>query len=270
MHRPLPRTRLVALALACFALLAAGCSSTRETYRRGDLSSLQLSAPDPAPDAAEASAAPGGTIAAAFARTPQAQLPARIAVARLESRDANPAWFHETSKRTPTSALTLASRADPVTAAAYQRLASLPEVADLTPLNTLVAGQAVATQQSLREAAAAVHADLLYVYTFDTYSKRTTVMEGLVILSLGVLGFLPLVTIEVESTASGALIDVRSGYVYGVADATAISKSRSDSWRERDDEETARRAGESAAFEKLNAVFEQRWSSHVAARSAQP
>lgn len=273
MRIALVRTLAVCLSLAFVALLGAGCTTSTESYRRGDLSALSLSQPD----AEQSPSAPGASagsardaIAAAYARKPEAMLPARIAVARLESREVNPSWFHQTSQRTPVTKLTLASKADPVTSAAYQRLAALPEVADLTPLNALVAGQTIDSQEDLREAAARVHADLVYVYTFDTYSKCTRSLYGLVVLSLGVLGFLPLVTIDVEATASGALIDVRSGYVYGVADATALSKKQSNSWSEREDEETARRAGEGAAFEKLNAEFEKRWSAHVAGLKPTP
>ncbi|TAJ19109.1 MAG: hypothetical protein EPO68_06830 [Planctomycetota bacterium] len=258
---------MIALAIC---VVSVACTSTDERYWRGDLGSLGIAAP--APDAANgaASGASSDPVAAAYARAPQAQLPARVAVARLESRETEPSWRRETSPRTTSAKLVLANKADAVTSAAYQRLAALPEVADLTPLNTLVAAQTIESQEQLRAAAAAVQADLVYAYTFDSYAKTRTNLPGLYVLSLGLLGFLPLVSIEVETTASGALIDVRSGYVYGVADATETIKSSTDGWSLDEDIPRTREKAETAAFEKLNAAFEQRWKTHVAALRARP
>jgi hypothetical protein len=259
------RPFVLCLALAP-CLLGAACSTTRENYWRGDLGALDITAPSPAVEGG----APGDAVAAAFARAPAARLPARIAVARLESRESAPGWRHKPAQPGSTNNVVLAAKADPVTSAAYQRLAALPEVSDLTPLNSLVAAQSIDSQAALREAAANVQADLVYAYTFDSYSRSHTALSGIVMLSLGLLGFLPLVTIEVETTASGALIDVRSGYIYGVADATEKVKGTSNTWNESDDIGRVRAKAETAAFEKLNAEFEQRWQSYVNGMRARP
>jgi hypothetical protein len=244
-----------------------GCSSTREQYWRGDLAELDI-VPPSATTGATVSA---DAVAAGFAREPQAKLPARIAVARLESRSTEPRFRRSSGHGGASAELMLANKADPTTTAAYQRLAALPEVSDLTPLNTLIANPRIESQESLRASAASLQADLLYVYTFDSYVRSHTALSGLLALSLGLLGFLPTTSIEVESTASGALIDVRSGYVYGVANVAETSKKTSSMWNEDDDLEDVREQAECAAFEKLTAEFEQRWKTHVAGiRSVSP
>lgn len=259
------RPFVLCLALA-LSLLGAACSTTREDYWRGDLGALDITAASPAVEGG----APGDAVASAFARAPAARLPVRIAVARLESREVAPGWRHKTNQAGSTNHLVLAAKADAVTSAAYQRLAALPEVSDLTPLNSLVAAKKIDSQEALREAAANVQADLVHAYTFDSYSRSHTALSGIVMLSLGLLGFLPLVSIEVETTVSGALIDVRSGYIYGVADATEKVKGASNTWNESDDIDRVRAKAETAAFEKLNAEFEQRWQSYVNGMRARP
>jgi hypothetical protein len=63
--------------------------------------------------------------------------------------------------------------------------------------------------QELREAAAQLHGDIVLLYTVDTAFEKTRII----------------------TTCAAAFVDVRTGYVYGVAEGSAADTQPPSSWR---------------------------------------
>lgn len=103
---------------------------------------------------------------------------------------------------------------------------------------------------------------MLLVYTVDTsfwIDQRDIGPLGLV-----TLGFVPINEARVTSTAAAVLFDVRSGYVYALAEGTARQSYAGSAWSSRDAVERARQEAERKAFIELVANFEQTWPRVVA------
>jgi hypothetical protein len=120
----------------------------------------------------------------------------------------------------------------------------------------LLPGQ-LTSARDLRQTAATLKADLLLVYTLETgFNIENTDVGPLAVISLG---FLPTKNARVTSTASAALFDVRTGFVYGVAEASAVEAQRATFWSSADAVDSARRKAESEAFRKLAREIEKLW-----------
>ena len=102
---------------------------------------------------------------------------------------------------------------------------------------------------------------MLLVYTLDTGFKVENKAVGpLTVISLGVL---PTKKARVTTTASAALLDVRTGFIYGLAEATAIEEQRASVWSTADAIDSARKEAESAAFQKLVGEIARFWDDVV-------
>ena len=55
------------------------------------------------------------------------------------------------------------------------------------------------------------------------------------------------------------MFDVRTGFVYGVAEATAVEEQRGTFWSSTEAVDSARKKAESDAFEKLTGEIEKLW-----------
>jgi len=110
----------------------------------------------------------------------------------------------------------------------------------------------------LRTAAAQLRGDIVLVYTLDTSFRTDTTRLG-PLQAIG-LGFLPNKNAVVSSTCAVAFIDVRTGFVYGVSEATAIEEERSNIWNTREAIESARLLAERAAFSVALDETERAWN----------
>jgi len=79
-------------------------------------------------------------------------------------------------------------------------------------------------------------------------------------LALISLGFLPTKNAQVTATASAALLDVRTGFVYGVAEASATEAQRGTFWSSSDAVDNARKKAEAEAYVKLIGEIEKFWA----------
>jgi hypothetical protein len=111
--------------------------------------------------------------------------------------------------------------------------------------------------RELRQSAATLRADLLLVYSIDTGFQIDNTDLGP--FALVTLGFLPTKKARVTATASAALFDVRTGFVYGLAEATALEEQRGTFWSSSQAVDSARKAAETRAFEKLVGEIERFW-----------
>lgn len=110
----------------------------------------------------------------------------------------------------------------------FKKLSQLPMISAITPLNKVLIPTQLRSDKELRMAASHLHADLLFVYTLDTVFRIKDHDIG----PLGVitLGFLPNQEARVRTTASAVVFDVRTGYVYGLTEATAFESQMASAW----------------------------------------
>jgi hypothetical protein len=199
----------------------------------------------------------GDDLHALYARQPQVQFPAIIAVVRVQDRGycSHTACAHGSGRFSVLNARDIESEED------FTRIASQPLVASLTPLNRLVLSDNLQNLKDLRLAAASIKADLLLIYSLDTVFRIESTDLGP--LSLITLGFLPNKEARVTSTASAMLVDVRSGYIYGLAESTALESQRATFWSSKDAVDSSRQAAEKQAFRQLVAEFSKLWKNIV-------
>jgi hypothetical protein len=96
------------------------------------------------------------------------------------------------------------------------------------------------------------------LYTLDTSFRTDTQQIGP--LQVVSLGFFPNKKSSVTSTCSVAFIDVRTGYVFGVAEATSTEQQRSDLWGTQSAIEKARLVAERQAFANTLVEVEKTWA----------
>ncbi len=139
-------------------------------------------------------------INAALEKKPLASFPATVAVVRIEATG----YEARTVELYGDGAYRVVVTHDVEKPEQFKRLASLPQLAGLEPLNRLELPQQLNSDMDLRQAAARVHADMLLVYTFnDTFDDRD-LASALTLLTIGIS---PNKSLTVTSTASAVLID---------------------------------------------------------------
>src|SRR6202158_4015686 len=150
-------------------------------------------------------------------RKPSPNFPARIALVRVQGAG----YRSQTAEGIGRGAFTVITVQELFGNRELQTLSRWPQVAGVAPLNSLLLPPTLDSLDYLRVAAAKVQADVLLVYTLDTMFR----LQGKIYTRLDVfsLGILPDRDAKVNSTASALLIDVRTGFVYGLGDATATA-----------------------------------------------
>jgi hypothetical protein len=174
-------------------------------------------------------------IARAFKAEPAIRFPARIALAPVND-----------DARQQLRALDAAGQLD--------ALKRLPDVAAVVPLSSLVIsdsdGKPRWNQADLvvREAAAKLHTDAVLLLKTETHVTDGKIFAPLTTVSLGLF---PNNRAEVIATTLAALVDTRTGYVYGTLERSAGRTSYSMSW----DEFTRDRTIERASFTATSKLF---------------
>lgn len=142
-----------------------------------------------------------------------------------------------------------------------ERIQALDNVAGITPLSKVIIPVDITGLRDIRLAAAKLHADILMVYTFDTTFKiGPKKFETRDIISLG---FLDNKEVKVFSTASAAFYDAKTGYLYGLAEATETKSQISDLWGSSATVDKLRKEAEKAAFTSLVPQIERTWAGIV-------
>jgi hypothetical protein len=171
-------------------------------------------------------------IARAFNAKPAIRFPARIAIApqcdqaRQQLRNLDAAGKLDALKR-------------------------LPNVARIAPLSSLVMSEGdgkVSSDVLLREAAAKLHADAILILKVDEHVTDGKIFAPLTPFSLGLL---PNDRAAVVCTALAALVDTRTGYVYGTLERSAGKACLTNSW----DDFTRGRTIERAARDAMMKLF---------------
>jgi hypothetical protein len=189
-------------------------------------------------------------IADRLGRRPGAAFPAVIAAMRIQG----PGW--DGDGQGATGRTRIVTLRDVEQQDDFDRFARLPMVSAVVPVNGMAAPRRVSSEGDLRAAAAMVHADLALLYTISTRWNTETTIPVIGLLTLGIF---PNQMAKVTSTAAAALVDVRTGYVYALAESTDKQEQLANGWTSGSAEQQARRRAERKAFEGMMGELEGQW-----------
>ena len=196
-------------------------------------------------------------------RQPRAPFPARIALARVQAHGyalGNGACYGD-------GRYCVVTERDIETGEDVRRLQELPQVAEVEWLSRAQLPQWLDSLHDLRQVAAGQQADILLVYTLDTrFNINGRDLEPLSAIRLALP---PSQEGRVTTTATAALIDVPTGFVYGVSDATAWREQNASAWSARKNIRNARSSIERSAFQSLLAELEKLWHRTVVTHGRQ-
>jgi hypothetical protein len=203
-----------------------------------------------------------GDIRERLERRPAASFPASVAVARVQA----PGYRSYSQTSYGEGKYSVVTTRDIETSADFERIQKLPQVAGVAPLTRLLLPQRLDSDEDLRTAAASLRADVLLVYTFDTqFVTNESIIAPLRVFYLGIL---PDQVAKITTTASAVLFDVRTGFVYGVAECTAREDQITTAWTNGDAVDQSRQRTERKAFEQLLGDIELTWAGVVRQHAA--
>jgi hypothetical protein len=229
MHR-LARVLVRLAALACGAAISQGCASYTTPGRAANLAAIDRS-----------------DIRREMEREPAAAFPARVAILRVQA----PGYRSRTHAPAGPRAgeLSVLTVQELLRNEQLESIGKWPSVAGVAPVNRLLLPPEANELDDLRLAAAKAQADVLILYTLDTSFevRRKSVLPTGVIS----LGMAPDRDAHVTSTASALLVDVRTGFVYGLAEATSRKDGLASFWSSEAQLDEKRIEAEADAFDSL-------------------
>jgi hypothetical protein len=193
-------------------------------------------------------------------RQPASPLPARLILVRVQAQDYQSYTIKAQSGEGKYRIITVREIEEDKD---YERIRLMPQVASVGTLNALLIKENFNTDKELRLAAAALQPDMLFVYTIETVF---TSQDDLTPLSVVTLGLSPTVWVHMTSTASGILMDTRTGFLYGAVEASDKHKQQTSWFTNQNTIDQSRRITERNAFEKLVVEFEKLWPEVVKTR----
>jgi hypothetical protein len=189
-------------------------------------------------------------------RKPLATFPANICIARVQGSG----YRSYGNQSFGAGAYSVVLTRDVETDEQLQKIAELPMIAGLAPVNRMLLTSNLKSDMELRQAAAKLHAQILLIYTLDTHFYNQNNASPADVITFG---FGKHQKVRITSTASAALLDVRNGYVYGVAEASAQHEQPTTSWNNKKKADESRLAAESEAFDKLVTELTRTWKDVV-------
>jgi hypothetical protein len=192
-------------------------------------------------------------IAAAAARKASPNFPARLAVARVQA----PEYRSYSSESYGIGRFSVLTTQELLAEEHMRSIQSWPALAGVIPINRLLLPPKLESFDDLRLSAAQIQADVLLVYTLDTAFRIQGRGYGpLTAISLGVV---PDRDAYITSTASALFIDVRTGFIYGVAEFTAKASGLTNVWSSRSTIDRKRVEAEQQAFNGLMNQAAETW-----------
>lgn len=244
-----PITLTLGAAIIAGALLLGGCQSVKYTTPGGpaDFRALGLSP-------AEAESLTDYDIGQRLARKPAASFPAAIALVRVQGEG----YRSYTSRGRGSGPYSIITTRDAESDTDVLRLTQMPNTRGIGAVNRLIVPAETKDLKDLRLIGADLQADIILVYTFDTeFGSTETTIPALGVLTLGLF---PNERARVTSTASAAFVDTRTGYLYGLAEATVEDTRITNAWGNNEAVDKSRREAERGAFEKLVPEIERLWA----------
>jgi hypothetical protein len=243
--------RWILCLISVLLMSCGGCASYATPGRAADLRDVG------APDARELGAGTDATIRQAFDKQPLAKFPTGVAVVRIQQPGYYAGYHQRSVQGWGQGRYSIVLTRDVEKPEQIERLSKLPQLQGIAPLGRLlIDGSNLNSDLPLRRAAAQLHADMLLIYTLDTVFNTE---NKAIPLSVVTLGLSPNKQVRLTTTASAVLLDTRTGYVYGLAEATAQENRFTNSWQDQVSIDETRRNTESAAFEKLVGELETTW-----------
>jgi len=244
-HQPVFAVLIVALLIA----VVSGCGQYRAPGAAADFRALGISE-----QTQRERTTP--SIARRLDVQPAADFPATVAVVRVQA-----AGYRSYSTRSyGDGAFSVVTTRDVETQEDFDRIRNLPMIDELAMLNRIVIPSSLQSNDDLRRAAATVHADLLLMYTFDTQFEVESHIKPLGVFTLGLF---PDEQARVTATVSAALMDTRTGYVYGLVESTEKTSQLANAWTSESAVDQSRRRVERAAFANLVDQFASLWPAIV-------
>jgi hypothetical protein len=193
-------------------------------------------------------------IAEVASRKPSPNFPARLAFAQVQA----PQYKSYKSESYGAGRFSVVTTQELLTEDQIQTITNWPSVAGVAPISRLLLQPNMDSIDDLRVSAAKLQADVLLVYTIDTSFK----VQGRVYapLSLISLGMVPDRDAYITSTASALFTDVRTGFVYGLSEATAKATGLTNIWGSSDTVDLKRVEAEHEAFKLLIPQLEKTWT----------
>lgn len=227
-------------------LLLSGCAS----YYNAPGSAADMSLFGAGPQQQEALTDP--SVAARIDKRPAASLPTVIAVAHVQGCG----YQSYASSGYGQGRYSVVTTLDAEKPEDLDRLRRLSMVRDVALMNRLVLPKDLNSDLDLRGAAGALHADMLFVYTYDTTFRNDDFAGPLMVVTLGIF---PGRTAKVSTTASGLLLDTRTGYIYATATGHSNQSQLANAWTSSDAADDARRRAEHEALGDMLTSVEQTW-----------
>jgi hypothetical protein len=196
-------------------------------------------------------------INALMAIKPAAEFPAHLAIARIQA----PGYQSMGNSGFGSGRYSVVTTRDVERADHFTQLAHMPRVAGLVPINRMLLPEQLDTLKALRTAAARLQADILLVYSFDTGFHVGA--QKFLPLNVIAMGFLNNKPITVHSTVSAAFFDVRTEYLYGLAEVTATEGRHASVWSSPEVVDDLRVLAERKAFDALIPELAATWGEIV-------
>lgn len=196
-------------------------------------------------------------IAKILANKPTSEFPINMAVARIQAPQYSN-YHNRQHVQTEEAGFSMILTRNAVEEEAISTLSELEEINQVSPFNRLLLPYNYKSIKDLRLAAAKMKAQMLLVYTFDTAfiidTKNYGPQNGFT------LGYLKNKEVKVVTTASAAIFDVQTEYLYGLAEATSRANKKSNAWKKFDAVDAMRIKTEQEAFVSLVQQLEDTWT----------
>jgi hypothetical protein len=196
-----------------------------------------------------------------MSREAVATFPALVAVARVQSSG----YESLTAETSGNGAYVVVTNRELLSDSRIEEITGWAGVRAVSPLSRLLIPSRLSSIDDLRAASANLKADVLIVFTLDTSFRVDGKSIGpLSVISLGLMRDRETV---VSTTASAVLVNVRTGFVYGVAEATASARQTTNAWNSVNAVDQGRLITENDAFDKLVRELERTWKNIVVEHS---
>lgn len=193
-----------------------------------------------------------------MSREAAATFPASVAFVRVQSAG----YQSQTAETYGAGRYVVLTNRELMSDARIEEISEWDAVRGVSPLSRLLIPSRLNSIDDLRAASASLKADVLIVFTLDTSFRVDGKSIGpLSVISLGLMRDRETV---VNTTASAVFVDVRTGFVYGVAEATASEKQTTNAWDTANAADQGRLNTEREAFDGLLRELERTWTSIVA------
>lgn len=188
-----------------------------------------------------------------MASQPAANFPANLALVRIQSSG----YQSEKTYGYGQGRYSAVFVRDAETESYIRQVNDMQGIRAVAPINIMLLPQKLDSLLSLREAAARLKADILLVYTFDTAFHIGE--QKLAPLNTVLLGMLSNKKVTVNTTVSAAFYDVRTAYLYGIAESTVEDSKYSSVWSESNAVDDLRVTNEKLALKNLVGEIQKTW-----------